>query len=459
MIRTVGSLSQRPARLSFAWYMAAILSGTLLLLHPLSRQPEVAPISLLDALFTATSATCVTGLVVRSTAHDFSMFGQFVILVLMQVGGIGIMTVTTWVTFRFGGGQGLHQRTLLVDTLGTTDEETNLRWVLGRVLRLTLIFEGTGFVLLSARLLYDQPPLTALWHALFHTVSAFCNAGFALRDDSLMIYQDDWLVNLTVMGLILVGGIGFPVILDIARNMHGPWIRRWDRLLLHSKIMLLGTASLLSLGFVAFLFLEWNGVMQDMPLHSRLLAAAFHSTTCRTAGFNTVEVGQLTQAMLFVTILLMLIGAGPCSAAGGFKVSTIFVLALRSWTTFRGHPQVTFGRRSIPLHLVERATATALLFASVVALALTLLLIVEHALASPGCQEPPFLESAFEIVSALCTVGLSTGVTDALSLPGRAIMIVLMFAGRLGPITMFAVLARPPREQVTRYASEEPLIG
>lgn len=459
MIRTVGSLTQRPARLSFAWYAAAILTGTLLLWHPISRQVEAAPISMLDALFTATSATCVTGLVVRSTGNDYSLFGQFVILVLMQLGGIGIMTVTTWVTFRLGGGQGLHQRALLVDTLGATEEETNLRWVLGRVLRLTLIFEGAGFVLLSARLLYDQPPLTALWHALFHTVSAFCNAGFALRDDSLMIYRDDWMVNLTMMALIIIGGIGFPVILDITRNMHGPWSRRWDRLLLHSKIMLLGTASLLCLGGVAFLFLEWNGVLQELPLHNRLLAAAFHSTTSRTAGFNTVEVGQLTQAMLFVTILLMLIGAGPCSAGGGFKVSTIFVLVLRSWTTFRGFPQVTFARRSIPRQLVERATATVLLFASVVALALTLLLIVEHTLASPHRQEPLFLDSAFEIVSALCTVGLSTGVTDSLSLPGRAIVIVLMFAGRLGPITVFAVLARPLQERAIRYAPQEPLIG
>jgi len=458
MPKVIGSLAQHPARVSFTWYAAAILAGSLLLMQPFCRAEAASPISLLDALFTATSATCVTGLVVRSTGNDFSWLGQLVILLLIQLGGIGIMTVTTYVTFQLGGRQSLRQRTILAETLGTGGEK-DLRWVLGQVIRLTFIFEGAGFLLLATRFQFDHPPLMAFWHALFHSVSAFCNAGFALRDDSLVGYQGDWLVNPTVMVLIVTGGIGFPVMLDIGRNMHGPWSDRWDRLMLHSKIMVVGTSALLLFGTVGFLFLEWDGVLSGMSLPRRLLVSLFQSTTCRTAGFNTVHIGDLTNATLFLMILLMMIGAGPCSTGGGFKVSTISVLALRSWATFRGFRQVTFARRGIPDAVVERATATALLFAAVGVLALTVLLTFEQSSEPHDKSQGLFMDAAFEVISALGTVGLSTGMTGLLSSWGRVIIIVLMFVGRLGPISVFAVLARPARERSIQYAQQEPLIG
>ncbi|MCL4207905.1 MAG: hypothetical protein KJ000_35920 [Pirellulaceae bacterium] len=458
MSKVIGALVKQPARASFTWYLLLILGGALLLTQPFCRADGASPITVLDALFTATSATCVTGLAVRSTGNDFSWFGQCVILLLIQFGGIGIMTVTTYVTLQLGGRQNLRQRVLLVETLGTR-AETDLRWVLWQVIRLTFIFEVAGFLLLTLRFQYDHPTMQAFWQALFHSVSAFCNAGFALRDDSLVMYQGDWLVNPTIMLLIIGGGIGFPVLLDITRNLHGSWIDCWDRLLLHSKLMLVGTAALLVLGTVSFLLLEWNGALRDVSLPNKLLVAMFHSTTCRTAGFNTVEVGELTNATLFLTIVLMMIGAGPCSAAGGFKVSTLFVLVLRGWASFRGHRQVTFARRGIPDSVIERATATALIFAALGVMALIVLLVFEQSAEPHGRGQDLFLDAAFEVVSALGTVGLSTGMTVLLSPWGRAIIILLMFVGRLGPISVFAALSRPSRERSIQRAEQEPLIG
>jgi trk system potassium uptake protein TrkH len=458
MSKFIGSLTKQPARASFAWYLLLILGGAVLLTQSFCRAEGAAAITFLDALFTATSATCVTGLAVRSTGNDFSWFGQAVILLLIQCGGIGIMTVTTYVTLQLGGRQNLRHRMIMVETLGTR-AEMDLRWVLGKVIWLTFLFEGVGFLLLALRFQFDHPPLMAFWHALFHSVSAFCNAGFALRDDSLVPYQGDWLVNPTIMLLIVGGGIGFPVLLDVAGNMYGDWSDRWERLTLHSKIMLAGTLMLLALGAIGFLLLEWNGVLRDAPLATKVLAAAFHSTTCRTAGFNTVDVAELTNATLFLTIVFMMIGAGPCSAAGGFKVSTLAVLILRGWSSFRGFRQVTFARRGIPGSVIERATATALIFAAVGVIALTALLIFEQSSDPHRQQQDLFMDAAFEVISALGTVGLSTGMTVLLSPWGRAIIILLMFIGRLGPISVFAALSRPVRERSVQYAQQEPLIG
>lgn len=458
MAKFIGSLKQHPARVSVIWYAATIAIGAALLTQPVSYTDERCPITVLDAAFTATSATCVTGLTVRSTGQDLSWFGQLVILILIQVGGVGIMTVTTYVTLQLGGRQGLRQRAVITETLGA-GENADVPWVLGRVLRLTLLFEGVGTLVLFVRFLFDYAPHIALWQALFHTVSAFCNAGFGLRDDSLVRYQGDWSVNLTVMGLIVTGGIGFPVLIDVSRHWKETWRDRWDALLLHSKLMLVGTAVLLVFGASMFLLLEGDGVLRDMSLPRRLLVAFFHSTTCRTAGFNTIDVGSLTSATLFLSILLMAVGAGPCSTAGGFKVSTLTILVLRFWSSFRGQRQINVGRRTIPETAVDRAIATAMGFAVVAILLLTALLIMEPGRRPCAAAAGDFMDKAFEVVSALGTVGLSTGITPHLSVGGKIVIILLMFIGRLGPITAFIALSRGERKQAIEYAQEEPLIG
>lgn len=465
MPQVTGSIVKYPARASFIWYCAIIAAGSLLLLHPVCRVPTEPRISVIDAAFTATSATCVTGLSVRSTENDFSFVGQVVIVVLIQLGGIGIMTVTTFAMFQLGGRESLRNRALLSETLGA-QSGTSLIWVLRNVILMTALFEGVGFVLLAIRNLWDhyQDPASislfaAIWNAVFHSISAFCNAGFSLHDDSLMRYQADPLVNGTICLLIIIGGIGFPVMLDLLRNWHGKWRDRWDRLHLHSKMMLIGTGSLLTLGTFSFLILEWNGVLGGMPWPQRVMVAFFQSVTCRTAGFNTVEISSLTNASLFISILLMMIGAGPCSTGGGFKVSTVMVLVHRSWSTFHGFSRVNLFRRTLPREIVERATATVMLFSVVAMIALTTLLAVEQSTTPHANSQGLFMDAMFEVVSALGTVGLSTGLTTHLNPFSRVVIIVLMFLGRLGPISVFIALSRSERRQRVEFPPEEPMIG
>ncbi|MCA9184963.1 MAG: potassium transporter TrkG [Pirellulaceae bacterium] len=458
MHQLTGSIVKYPARASFGWYSALILLGAFVLRSPVCHGDPERGVSFLDALFTSTSAACVTGLAVRSTEHDFSFFGQVVILALIQLGGIGIMTVTTFFVFRFGGRQGLRARLVLAETLGA-DGKTNLGWILSHVIRLTLLIEGAGFIVLFLRNLVDQPVLPAAWHALFHSVSAFCNAGFALHDDSLSGYAGDVVVNVVIGVLIVLGGIGFPIILDVMRNWKLPFREWWDHYTLHTKLMLIGTTSLLVLGCVAFLILEWDGILAPLPLWQRPIVAMFHSISCRTAGFNTVEIGELTNAMLFVSIILMAIGAGPCSTAGGFKVSTIMVLVLQAWATFRGKTSLNLFRRTIPQATVDRAIATAMLFGVVAIVALTSLLVIEQSGKIEESTRAEFLEGLFEVVSALGTVGLSTGITSKLGVVGRLILILLMFLGRLGPISVFVALSRGAATSPIMYPDEEPMVG
>jgi trk system potassium uptake protein TrkH len=452
-----GSLVSYPARISFYAYCGVILIGTALLLLPIAREPEQPPISAVDALFTATSACCVTGLTVRSTVHDFSAFGEGVILVLMQLGGLGIMTITTLLAFQLGGQASMRQRVLLVEALGIRSG-VDLRWLAGAVAFVVLTMEIVGFVLLSVASWGTAPPLTVLWHSAFHSVSAFCNAGFALSETSFMQQAGNVPINLVLCSLIIVGGLGFPVIFDIYSRLKARE-PLWVRLSTHSKLMLVGTAGLLLYGMTTFWLLEWNEpTLADEPLLSKLLMGLFHSTTCRTAGFNTVNYGSLADATLFLTIILMAVGAGPCSTGGGFKVSTFMTLLVRGWSSFRGCEHANFFRRTIPPSAVERAAVTALLFAVLGIAALVALLVVEH---SADVSERPrwFLESLFECISALGTVGLSTGITPLLSNPGKIILVGLMLLGRLGPISVALALSWEKRPYQTEYLEEGPLVG
>lgn len=458
-MEVVGSIKNYPARSLAVWYLLAVSIGSAALLYPNCHAEGVDPLSVSDAIFTATSATCVTGLVVRSTGNDLSWLGQAVVLLLIQVGGLGIMTFTTYAIFSIGRTATLRHRAVLTATMGA-DSNVDLRQILRYAFLVTLLAEFIGFIILAIRNLASGFSVgAACWHALFHSVSAFCNAGFGLYDDSLMRYQGDVIVNLTIIGLIITGGIGFPVILDLKQKWNGSWRDCWEKLTLHSKLMLIGTAMLLLFGVASFLVLEWRNVLSDMPYWKRMLVALFYSTTCRTAGFNTVDVSKLTNAMLFVSILLMMVGAGPGSTAGGFKVSTLSILVMQAWSSFRGRRKVNVFRRTIPPETVTKAMVTAILFSAVATVALTVLLAFEQSIKPHLASQGLFLDAAFEVVSALGTVGLSAGLTDDLSTAGRVIVIVLMFLGRLGPITVFAVLSRGEERQLIEFSNEEPFIG
>ncbi|TWU00105.1 Ktr system potassium uptake protein B [Botrimarina colliarenosi] len=469
MPQFASSINQYPGRASLAWYALLIVVGTavLFLITACAASPD-RPISFLDALFTSTSASCVTGLAVRSTVHDFSFAGQAVILGLIQLGGIGIMTVTTFIVVQFNRSGSLRQRKAIADTLGA-GEGGDLRVILRNVLAMTAAFELGGFLLLVG---YNQANFArfeelgvwtsrgeATWHALFHSVSAFCNAGFSLHDQSLIPFADSFVVNATIGLLVVVGGLGFPVVNDLWKCRKKPAPDRWGSLQLHSKIMLIGTGVLLAFGFISFLALEHDGVLAEDPFLVRIYKAAFHSVTCRTAGFNTVEIAELTNAMLFISILLMMVGGGPCSTAGGFKVSTAAIIALRAWATFQGYTRVNLFRRTLPVASVERAVATAMLFVTMGGVALTALLVIEQSEFGHRGSSGLFLEMLFEVISALGTVGLSIGLTTDLKDPSRVIMVLLMLMGRLGPITAFAALSHGARTEPVEFPNEEPIVG
>jgi trk system potassium uptake protein TrkH len=458
MLQLTGTVTKYPARAALMWYGGVIAVGAVLLWLPVCHTAEGRAITVLDAFFTSTSATCVTGLVVRSTEHDFSFCGQLVILLLIQIGGIGIMTITTFVVFQFGRRGGLRERIAVSETLGV-DPDVDLKWILRNVLLMTGFCEGAGFLVLMFRGLFEEPPLIAVWHALFHSVSAFCNAGFALHDDSLTRYRGDPLVNLTICALVITGGLGFPVILDLKQNWHGRWRDRWDRLYLHSKLMLIGTVTLLVVSTVAFVLLEWDNAFGSLPFAQRPLAAFFHAVSSRTAGFNTIDMASLTNASLFITVLLMLVGAGACSTAGGLKVSTLMVLLLRARSAFLGKSRVHIFRRTVPRETIDRAMVTAMLFIVSVFVALTVLLVIEQSAEPHPDSQGLFLDALFEVTSALGTVGLSTGMTPHLTPAARVIVILLMFVGRLGPISVFAALSRTEREDKIEFPGETPLIG
>lgn len=457
MVTVTGPLLQFPARAAFVWYAALIAAGACLLKLPQSVVPGVEPLSWIDAVFTSTSACCVTGLSVRSAGNDLSFFGQSVLLILIQLGGIGIMTVTTFIVLRLGGRETLRHKAVVSQTLGGAKRD--LRSTIWGVIRMVVACEAIGFALLAIRNLFDEFSWRAMWAALFHSISAFCNAGFGLRDSSLADYRGDAWVNLTIMGLIISGGLGFPVISDLVENLRRKRGGLWDSLTMHSKMMLLGTAALLSLGAAAILLLEWKNALSEMPLHEKLLVACFQSTSPRTAGFETVPMASLTNATLFVIMLLMLIGGGPCSTAGGFKVSTLMVMIYHAWSRFRGYRQVSLFRRSVPRETVDAALATSLLFTAVAAVALTAFLVIEQADAPHHASQSSALGAAFEVCSALGTVGLSTGITPKLSFAAKAVLIVLMFLGRLGPISVFVALSGGRRDVRIEYPKEEVLIG
>ncbi len=456
MAQLTGPLTSYPARVSFSAYVVAILAGGLLLTLPMARAPDRPPITLVDGLFTATSACCVTGLTVRSTLNDFSFFGQSVILVLIQLGGLGIMTITTLASFQIGGQATLRQRAVIADTLGIKSGR-DLRWVTRAVLLTVLIAEFLGFVLMCWATWSSGPPEKVVWRALFHSISAFCNAGFALGDDNLSRYAGSLPINLVICSLIIVGGIGFPVIFDVGSRLRQPR-DLWQRLSIQSKLMLIGTAGLLAAGAISFWLLEWDESLARESLLTRILMGLFHSTTCRTAGFNTVDYAGLASPTLFLTIILMAIGAGPCSTGGGFKVSTFMTLAVSSWTSFRGLPRANVFKRTIPATAVRRATATALLFGAVATVALVALLTVESR-GLVASRPRWFLEALFECISALATVGLSTGITASLTDSGKFVLIALMLIGRLGPITAAVALGRQRQPYQPEYLEEEPLVG
>ncbi len=436
-----------PARVIPLTFLGAIVVGTVLLLLPLAREGEGAA-PFITALFTATSAVSVTGLAVVDTPTYWSLFGQGVILGLFQVGGFGIMTGATLLGLLVSRRLRLTQRRILqAETRSLTPAD--VRRVMHVVLAVTLTVEAAVAIVLTLRLhvSYGEPWGRAAWHGLFHAVSAFNNAGFALYSDSLTRFALDPVVLVPVMVAVVVSGLGFPVMHELRQEWRRPVL--WS---IHAKLTVLGTVVLLAVGFVAFLAFEWrNGrTLGGLPPAGRVLNAMFHSVMTRSGGLNTFDTGALRSESLLVSDMLMFIGGGSASTAGGIKVTTFFLLGFVVWAEIRGQPDASaFGRR-ISAEVQRQALAVVLLATTLVSLGTLALL---------SMTPFPLDRVLFEVISAAATVGLSTGITADLPAAGQLILVLLMYIGRVGTVTAAAALALQPRQRLYRYPEERPIVG
>lgn len=438
---------RHPAQLIVFAFAVGILVGAGLLSLPAATAGEESA-SFTTALFTSTSALCVTGLVVVDTPTYWSSFGQVVILGLIQVGGIGIMTLASLLALLVARRLGLRTRLIAQAETAAPELQDVRRLVLGVVL-LSLLFESIAAVVLTLRfwLAYDFGFGSAVWHGVFHAVSAFNNAGFALWSDSLVRFVDDGWVCLTVAAAILAGSLGFPVWIELRRRILSP--RFWS---LHTRLTLTMVGALVVLGFAAVAGFEWSnpGTLGPLDTPGKLLASFFQSVTPRTAGFNTVDYASAEQETLFVTDLLMFIGGGSASTAGGIKVTTFALLFLIVWSEARGDPHVTAFARRVP-PLAQRQAFSVAFIAAAAVFAGTLALV--------ALSDEAFPDVLFEAVSAFGTVGLSTGITADWGEAGRIVLVLLMFLGRTGPYTLAVALALRERRRLYRFPEERPIIG
>ena len=438
---------RHPAQLIVFAFAGAILVGTGLLLLPFATV-EAGGASLTTALFTSTSAICVTGLIVVDTPTYWTHFGQVVILGLIQAGGLGIMTLASLLALLVARRLGLRSRLVAQAETAAPELQDVRRLVVGVVL-LSVLFEALAATVLTLRfwLSYDFTFGSALYRGIFHAISAFNNAGFALWSDSLVQFVTDGWISVTVALAIVAGGLGFPVWLELRRRFRAP--RSWT---LHTKLTLAGTLFLVAFGFVLVLVLEWSNerTTGELGVGGKLLASFFQGVTPRTAGFNTLDYASVEPETLLVTDVLMFAGGGSASTAGGIKVTTLMLLFLMVWAEARGEPNVTaFGRR-VPAHAQRQALAVTFIAMNAVVIA-TLALMADSGL---GLQE-----SLFEAISAFGTVGLSTGITASFDDVGRLILVALMFLGRTGPYTLAVALALRERRRLYRYPEERPIIG
>jgi trk system potassium uptake protein TrkH len=445
------------AALTFA---VAIAVGTLLLCLPMASAAGgwTDPVT---AFFTAVSATCVTGLVVVDTGSYFSHAGQFVILGLIQLGGLGIMTFATTLLVLAGRRLSLRDEFVLMDALGNV-QFRGIRSLLRRTIAFVATFELVGAAIVAVRLAtaYDYGWPRAIYHGLFHSISAFCNAGFALHGDSLSRFRGDPVISLTIVALLVAGGLGFIVLfnLSLLRLWRRDRLAR-GRLSLHSSLALSASLVLMAIGWFGVLFLEWRGVLSELGLGEKLLVSLFQGTTPRTAGFNVVDMAALAPATQFLTSILMFIGGCPSSTAGGIKVTTMVVLLCATHDLVRGRARTDIWQRTIPAGLVREAIAIVLLGSFCVMLAYGVLLVTEHV--GLADQQTPISSEAllFEVISAFGTVGLSTGITASLSTVGKLLLACCMFIGRLGPLTLAVSMSVGVRPKAVIYPEEDVIVG
>jgi potassium uptake TrkH family protein len=444
-IRRLLGAVRNPAQLVLAAFVALILLGTALLSLPWAFDEGDTP-SVTDSLFWATSAATVTGLGTVDVS-EFSLFGELVLLGLIQLGGFGIMTIGSVLALVASRRIGLRQRMLAQAEIGAVDIG-ELRHLISAIAKITLAVEGTIAAILFVHLatIDDTSIGRAAYSGVFHGISAFNNAGISLYSSSLTRFAADPLVVFPITGAFVIGGLGFPVLVELGRRVRPA---KWS---LHTRITLYATALLLLIGPVVVLVFEWNntGTLGELSVWEKIQAAWFQGVTPRTAGFNTIDIGAMREPTLNVITGLMFIGAGPASTSGGIKVTTFAVLGFAMWAEVRGDADVNVFHRRLPSEVMRQAMTIALLSVGIV-FATAIALVVS--------SEFTFTQTAFEAASAFGTVGLSTGITNALPVGGQLLLVLVMLAGRIGPITFVTALAMRHRVRAYRYPEERPIIG
>ncbi|MEH7245942.1 TrkH family potassium uptake protein [Neobacillus niacini] len=445
MKRKGNLIKMHPAQILVLGFGCLILLGTFLLMLPIATNEEGSGLSFIDALFEATSAVCVTGLAVVDTGTTFTLFGEIVLLCLIQIGGWGFMTTGIFMFIILGKKIGLKERLLLQDSLNVFSLAGVVSLV-KHIILITFIFELLGAIALAIRWSFEMPIQKAIYYGIFHSVSAFNNAGFGLEPDNLSKWVGDPTVNIAVTSLFIIGGIGFTVILDIQNK------RSIRKLSLHSKVAILMSLFLSIAGFLIILISEFNNAatLGNLDLEDKLWAAYFQGVVTRTAGFNTIDIGAMNLSSLVFMMALMFIGASPGSTGGGIKVTTFAIIILAFWTVVTNRHNVNVFKRRIPWELVNKSLSIVVAAIFFIFLIFFLLTFTEKADMS---------KLLFETLSAFGTVGLSANLTTELSPFGRILITIMMFIGRLGPLTLAFALLNPRKEAKVKYAEEKILIG
>ncbi|MDJ0659511.1 MAG: TrkH family potassium uptake protein [Crocosphaera sp.] len=451
------------ARTICVGFLAVIAVGTLLLMLPFATN-DGSWNNPLVALFTATSAVCVTGLIVVDTGSYFSFWGQLIILLLIQVGGLGYMTTTTFLILLLGRRFDLRQKLAIQESFDRPFLHGNSQTLIRSIIATTLAFEILGIILMLHVFSQKYGTLQGLWLAIFHSISAWNNAGFSLFADSLMSLDDSLTINLVIPLLIIFGGIGYQVIMELYMAIVHIVTRNQERLVfsLNFKVVISTTAILLVAGTLVFFIIEYGNpdTLGDLDFKSKILTAWFQSVTTRTAGFNSIDIGQMTFAGLFLTIGLMFVGASPSGTGGGIKTTTLRILTNCTRSVLRGSDEVVMFKREIPVSLILKAVAVVFGSTNMVVLMTFLIYLNE------GIFHPSFFESGvtslqvlFEVISAFATVGLSTGITASLSPVSQLLIILTMYTGRVGILLFMAAIVGETRPRVVQYPEETLLVG
>jgi trk system potassium uptake protein TrkH len=443
-----------PAFKIIFWFIIPILCGTGLLLLPFSATG--AGVNFIDALFTASSAFCVTGLTVVNIPNTYSTFGEIVLIVLMQLGGLGVMTFSTlfFVVFagRISSGQVFDLRQAF-----TSRATLQVRSILKSAFLITMIIEGIGIVYLYFPFAARMKPLRAFYFAIFHSVSAFNNAGLNIMEHGLQDYHSNGVVVLGIAALLIVGGMGFMADMEIIDRIKN--FRRRQTLTLHTRLVLITTAILIIAGTGAFLLLEMNNAYGKDPWTLKVMDGFFQAVTPRTAGFDTVSQNNLSIFSLLITTLLMIIGASPGSTGGGIKTTSFAVIVMAIRARLHGKSDVEIFKRTVSRESVIKAVSIFILAILLLFAATILLMLFESGFQPSRLVKGEVMDYLFETVSAFGTVGLSTGITPGLHVPGKLILIILMIIGRVGLLTLFYVVARREGEERMSYSEESVMIG